>query len=96
MKKKSRANFQYKIGLLDGKKFILIVDKDAGAKSVTNDIENVVADISVHERINPIEYTILYKDSMGNWDGWDAKTESFFFFRDSSTLFLSDQLKQIP
>lgn len=96
MKKKSRANFQYKIGLIDGKKFLLIVDKDAGEITVTNDIKNVISDISIHEGINPREYTILYKDSLGNWDGWDDKTESFFFFRKSSNLFISDQLKKIP
>lgn len=81
MLKKSRANFQYKIGEVQGLKMLLIVDKDAGSMSVTNDIENVVADISTHEGIDPTEYFIAYKDSQGDWDGWDAKTKSFFFFR---------------
>lgn len=79
---KTRANFMYKIGEANGTKMLLIVDQDAGGMSVTNDIENVVAFIGEKEAIDPDDYFIAYKDSEGNWDGWDSLTSSFFFFRD--------------
>lgn len=49
--------------------------------SVTNDIENVVADIANWEGVNPEIYFIAYKDTEGDWDGWNAASQSFFFFR---------------
>lgn len=80
MQKKSRANFLYRIGVVDTKKILLIWDEDSGNRSVTNDIENVVGDIAQHESINPTQYGILYRDSEGIWDGWDASTGNFFPF----------------
>lgn len=92
MNKKSRANFIYKIGDLDEKKYLLIVDQDSGGMSVTNDIENVVADISQHEGVDPLELTIIYKDSMGNWNGWDHESQDFYPFRHDIALRLSHHL----
>jgi hypothetical protein len=89
MKKKSRANFEYRIGELHQKRFLLIWDKDLGNRSVTTDIENVVSDIATHEGIEPTEYLIIYRDSDAYWSGWDAKTDSFF----PVSRFLLDQLK---
>lgn len=83
MEKKSHANFLYRIGEHDGQKILLIRDQDSGNVSVTNDIENVVADIAAHEGINLYEHLIIYRDSMGMWDGWDAKAQNFFFLRPS-------------
>jgi hypothetical protein len=80
MQKKSRANFLYRLGIVDDKKILLIWDQDLGNMSVTNDIENVVADIVAHESIDPIEHLIIYRDSTGRWDGWDRATEDFFCF----------------
>jgi len=48
---------------------ILIIDKNIGGRSVTNNISNVLKDISYKEGIDPKIYNIAYKDSMGNWDG---------------------------
>lgn len=80
MQKKSRANFQYRIGVVDDQKVLLIWDQDLGNMSVTNDIENVVADIAAHEGIDPVAHLIIYRDSEGRWDGWDGATEDFFHF----------------
>jgi hypothetical protein len=88
MYKKSRANFQYRLGVLEGRKTLLIWDQNIGNISVTNDIENVVADIAKHEDINPAEYLIIYRDSEGRWDGWDAATQEFFVIG----RFLTDKL----
>ena len=60
---KSRADFTYTIE--DG--ILCIIDLDNGNMSVTNDIENVIADIEASE--GQIEGTrILYRDSWGVWD----------------------------
>lgn len=78
MQKKSKANFLYRIGEVEGVKFLLIKDHDLGERSVTNDIENVVEDIAVHEGIDPKLYTIIYRDSSGRWDGWNHRSKRFF------------------
>lgn len=78
MKKKSRANFLYRIGVVDNVKTLLIWDKDHGNITVTNDIENVVSDIAEHEGIGQESHAIIYRDSAGNWDGWDSITGHFY------------------
>lgn len=64
----SRADFSYTIE--DG--VVCIVDWDNGNMSVTNDMENVLADIEMAE--GPIaHHKIIYRDSEGVWDevtGW--------------------------
>lgn len=90
MNKKSRANFAYRIGTLYDEKYLLIVDKDSGSVSVTNDIENVVADICEFEGIDPNQYTIVYKDSMWNWDGWSHEAKDFYPFLQKKVFMLSN------
>ena len=48
---------------------IAIVDLDQGSKSVTNDIDNVVADIKDEIDGDLSGYAIIYRDSLGVWDG---------------------------
>jgi len=99
MQKKSRANFLYRIGEVDGQKILLIRDQTLGNMSVTNDIENVVGDIGTHEGIDPTEHMIIYRDSEGNWDGWDHKSQNFFFLRSSVMKYVGqsqiDQFKNL-
>lgn len=47
---------------------IAIVDLDQGRKSVTNDMENVLDDIRA-ELGDLAGYAVIYRDSMGRWDG---------------------------
>ena len=47
---------------------IAIVDLDQGSKSVTNDMENVLDDIRT-ELGDLAGYAVIYRDSMGRWDG---------------------------
>ncbi len=77
-----RADFRYLIAVLDHQKVLLIEDLNLGNMSVTNDIENVVASISQKENIDPKGHLIIYMDSEGRWDGWDATREEFFFFKE--------------
>lgn len=46
--------------------------------SVTNDIQNVVLNICEKEIENPESIVIMYRDTMGYWDGYVFKTDSFF------------------
>lgn len=78
MKKQSTANFLYRIGHINYQAVLLIWDKDRGNRSVTNDIENVVADIAFNHAIEAKEHLIIYRDSTGRWDGWDAEKAAFF------------------
>jgi hypothetical protein len=52
---------------LDGDDVIVIIDHDDGSRSVTNDAENVVADIAA--RFDLRARRIVYRDSEGRWDG---------------------------
>lgn len=60
----SRADYNYTV---DGN-IIAIVDLDLGSRSVTNDIENVLADIRA-ELGGLAGYSVIYRDSLGRWDG---------------------------
>jgi hypothetical protein len=74
---KSSADYHYKFRNYEGKPFLVIEDLDKGNKSVTNDIENVIEDIAQKERINPVEYFIVYRDCAGSWDGYNISTKQF-------------------
>lgn len=71
--KMSSADYTYRI--TNG--VISIIDLDQGGVSVTNDIENVIAEIVYKENIDPIKYKIIYRDSAGFWDGYRFLEEEF-------------------
>ena len=73
----TRSDYNHMVTQFAGRDVILIEDLNNGGMSVTNDIENVVADISLKEKIEPSRYLIVYKDSEGMWDGWDHKGQDF-------------------
>ena len=75
---KAKADFRYSINTTTIKgtevKFIEIVDLDKGAISVTNDIENVIAEIKEIEGIDDTSnYLIVYRDSQDIWDGYSEQ-----------------------
>jgi len=72
-----RSDFDFEIAEVKGRKAIIIQDLDKGKMSVTNDIENVVAYIANLRGLDPTDYLIVYRDSLGTWDGWDAKKKDF-------------------
>ena len=59
-----RADYTYTV---EGS-VIAIVDLDQGSKSVTNDMDNVLADIQA-ELGDLAGYAVIYRDSTGRWDG---------------------------
>lgn len=64
MKTPFRADYTYTI---EGS-VIAIIDLDQGSKSVTNDMEHVLDDIRA-ELGDLAGYSVIYRDSMGRWDG---------------------------
>jgi hypothetical protein len=65
----NRAEYDYGF---DGR--ILWIEDLGGLKSVTNDIENILADIAILHGVSMIKGKhIMYKDSMGIWDGINAE-----------------------
>lgn len=60
-------------------KNLIIEDLNMGGMSVTNCIEDVVDEICKAHDLNPLNLTIVYKDSEGVWDSWDHSTQSFVF-----------------
>lgn len=61
----------YTYTVYDG--LIQIIDLDKGRASVTNNIENVVREICDKEQLQADQYMIIYRDSEGDWDGWEPK-----------------------
>jgi len=48
---------------------ITITDLDLGNRSVTNDIENVLRKIEYWHQGSIATFRIMYRDSLGVWDG---------------------------
>jgi len=57
------ADFDYR---LEGDDILLIIDRNQGGRSVTNDAENVIATLA--DRGVPVDRHIIYRDSIGRWD----------------------------
>lgn len=70
-----RADYTYTV---EGS-IIAIIDLDLGSKSVTNDMENVLADIQT--ALGDLTgYAVIYQDSMGRWDGVRLVGQSVVFY----------------
>ncbi|CCH03546.1 hypothetical protein FAES_pFAES01052 (plasmid) [Fibrella aestuarina BUZ 2] len=70
-----RADYTYSI---EGN-IIVIVDLDLGNRSVTNDIENVLADIRT-DLGSLAGYSVIYRDSMGHWDAVSLVNDVVYFY----------------
>ncbi|GEO08721.1 hypothetical protein [Segetibacter aerophilus] len=73
----ARAKYTYEKTDVKGNICLVITDADQGQMSVTNDIETVVAKICEKEELKPEKCIIVYKDSEGAWDGYDAEHNHF-------------------
>ena len=71
----SRA--RYTIQTIDN--LIVILDANDGAKSVTNDADNIVQDL-VRLGHNVDRKVIVYRDTMGNWDQITTNSARFATF----------------
>ena len=72
-----RSDYTYELKEHSGHKVLTIEDLDLGGLTVTNNIENVVKEIEAAEKIDCRDYVIIYKDSDGDWDGWNPYTKAF-------------------
>lgn len=74
----TQSSYSHSLWQHDGHDLIIIEDlNESGKKSVTNDIDNVIDEIATREKINPVQYHIIYKDSQGIWDGYNFSTRQF-------------------
>lgn len=72
-----RVDYTYTLENHDGNRVIAIVDQNLGGTSVTNAIEHVVDEIAELESLDPMKCVIVYRDSDGQWDGWDHKSRNY-------------------
>ena len=72
------ANFSFNYLIRSPNNWIVIIDKDMGGRSVTNDIEYVVWWLTHHIDIS--KYSFIYRDSMGIYDGIKVKDGKFLSF----------------
>lgn len=72
-----QADYKYRLTEHTGTVILLIEDLDLGNKSLTNDIERVCDHIHKEENLGANQVLVIYKDSDGNWDGWDQINRSF-------------------
>ena len=76
----SQSIYTYKIEKFSGKYCIMIEDLyqgEADKITVVNNIESVINEISIAEKMNPIDHVIVTRDSAGLWDGWNVKDKTF-------------------
>lgn len=98
----AKANYKAEVIEVRGNTCLVIEDLNQGGKSVTNDIENVVNEVidkhwNENEKlIDKNRCTIVYKDSQGNWDGWDAENNHFVALgKDNHMHAINSYLKKI-
>ncbi len=92
----TRAKFTHEVIDVRGNTCIVITDANQGQMSVTNDIENVVAEICRAEGIVADRSIIVYKDSEGTWDGWDSANNHFVSLgKDNHMHALNSYLKKL-
>ena len=89
----TEADFSYTVS----EDVLKIVDLDLGDNSVTNDAERVLGKI---ERWQPgliARCRIMYRDSMGYWDGmeWDGQEVRFFPIRETDERAAERKLRQL-
>ncbi len=76
-----KSDYIHKIENFSGRDVLVIEDLDLGGKSVTNNMEEVLDEIEVMEKINTKAFMIVYRDSDGVFDGFDACSSRFIPLR---------------
>ena len=92
MKTPFRADYTYTVT----GNVIAIIDLDQGGKSVTNDMEDVLNDIRIE--IGDLSgYSVIYRDSMGRWDGvrLERSVVAFYSLNETDPKQASDRLLHI-
>ncbi|MBV9877485.1 MAG: hypothetical protein JO025_22345 [Verrucomicrobia bacterium] len=76
---------------------IKIVDLNLGSDSVTNDVERVLYKLEQWQPGLIARCSIMYRDSMGYWDGleWDGEEVTFFPIRERDEKAAERKLRQV-
>lgn len=79
-----KSDFTYRINTSQGKPVLVITDLDRGGMSVTNNIEAIVQSIAAEIGERVYTMPIVYRDSMGRYDGvnGDSLQRNPFYFLD--------------
>ncbi len=74
-----RADYSYLVySDNEGMDVLVLTDNGTpGVSSLTNDIEQCVHEVMQKEEKLPGTVAVIYKDSMGNWDGFNPITGEF-------------------
>ena len=83
MNDKLHADYTYSI---EGN-VIAIIDLCLGGRSVSDDIETVLSEISRELKSDLSGYALVYRDGQGNWDGIrliDNNTIDFYALRETT------------
>jgi len=76
----------YRLDVFDEIKIISIEDLNTGGISLTNNIESVMQDvreICLKIGLKIDGFQIIYKDSMGIWDGFGQNSETFIPYQET-------------
>lgn len=79
-----RSNYSYEIEKTDNSTILSIIDQGGNYMSVTNNIENVIAEICKSNNIDILHTKVVYRDSEGIWDAWDTENEAFVMLNANS------------
>lgn len=80
-----KSNYTYSIQDTQGRNVIAIEDLNSGGMSVTNNIENIIKEISDKENINMYDYMYVYLDSNNTWDGFNIKNNRFISLNEKTS-----------
>ena len=75
-----RAKFSYIITTQGSRACLVITDNrkpSDNCMSVTQDIDRVVEQIEIHHQLHAENFVVVYCDTEGVWDGWNARTQKF-------------------
>jgi hypothetical protein len=80
-----RSDFTYHTREVNGTSVLVIIDLDRGGMSVTNNVEAVVKSIAAELGEDIYKRPIIYKDSMGIYDGIDGTNLASPFYHIGET-----------
>lgn len=74
----SKCSYTYVVMPWKDTKVLCLEDKNMGM-SLTNGMEDVIKELKVSYKSRGIPFPtkIIYRDTDGNWDGWNQDEESF-------------------
>ena len=83
----SKSDYDWDIVKHEGQEVLSIIDLNRGRMTVTNNIENVIAEIKqeLAQQGYILPSLIIYKDSDNCWDGWDFVEQDFIFLFEKSS-----------